>query len=82
MTSVADGLKRALFEGGPAAAAIITSPQMTNEELYLVRKIFFEHLSIPSLHYALPIPTDATEDGFLLTKDRNPNTKGAELILV
>ncbi len=81
LTSVADGLKRALFEGGPAAAAIITSPQMTNEELYLARKIFFEHLSIPSLSYALPIPKDAKEDGFLLRKDRNPNTKGAELIL-
>ena len=81
LTSVADGLKRALFEGGPAAAAIITSPQMTNEELYLARKIFFEHLSIPSLYYALPIPKDAKEDGFLLRKDRNPNTKGAELIL-
>ena len=81
LTSVADGLKRALFEGGPAAAAIITSPQMTNEELYLARKIFFEHLSIPSMYYALPIPKDAKEDGFLLRKDRHPNTKGAELIL-
>ena len=53
---------------------------MTNEELYLARKIFLEHLSIPSLSYALPIPKDAKEDGFLLRKDRNPNTKGAELI--
>jgi NADH-quinone oxidoreductase subunit G len=81
LTSVADGLKRALAEGGPASAAIITSPQMTNEELYLTRKIFFEHLSIPILYYTLPTPADATEDGFLLRKDRNPNTKGAELIL-
>jgi NADH-quinone oxidoreductase subunit G len=81
LTSVADALKRVLAEGGPSAAAIIPSPQMTNEELYLVRKIFFEHLSIPVLYYSSGTSSDAVEDGFLLRKDRNPNTKGADLIL-
>ncbi len=81
LASVADGLIRALAIGGPAVAAVIASPQMTNEELYLVRKIFFEHLSISSLHFVLPPKPKATEDGFLLKKDKNPNTKGAQLIL-
>jgi NADH-quinone oxidoreductase subunit G len=81
ITSVADGLKRALAEGGPASAAVVASPQMTNEELYLVRKIFFEHLSVPVFYRTSNVPIDELEDGFLLRKDRNPNTKGAELIL-
>src|SRR5262249_32089898 len=60
---------------------VITSPQMTNEELYLVRKIFFDHLKIPLLHYHISPKAEASEDNFLIRKDKNPNTMGAELIL-
>ncbi len=80
LTSVADGLKRTLALDG-SAAAVIASPQMTNEELYLIRRIFYEYLSISNLHFAVPVDPSAAEDGFLLKKDKNPNTKGAQLIL-
>ncbi len=81
LTSVADALKRTLAEDG-SAAAVIASPQMTNEELYLLRRIFYEYLSISTLNFmTAPIDPAESEDGFLLKRDRNPNTKGAQLIL-
>jgi NADH-quinone oxidoreductase subunit G len=80
INAAADAIKKAIADG-PGSIGVIPSPQMTNEELYLVRKIFFEHLQIPVLHFHIPPKPDATEDHFLLKKDKNPNTKGAELIL-
>lgn len=78
---VAENLKRTIDLNGPESVGIIVSPQMTNEELYLTRKIFFEHLKISSLHFYIPPHPDATEDNFLIKKDKNPNSRGAELIL-
>jgi NADH-quinone oxidoreductase subunit G len=81
LASVADSLKKTIDMNGPGSVAVIASPQMTNEELFLVRKIFFEYLKIPIIHFQIPPKPDASEDDLLLKKDKNPNTKGAELIL-
>lgn len=81
LNAVAHGLKQTIETSGPGSVGVIASPQMTNEELYLVRKIFSEHLKIPAIHFYIPPKPDASEDNLLLKKDKNPNTKGAELIL-
>lgn len=81
LSAVADGLKQTIEKSGPGSVGVVASPQMTNEELYLVRKIFFEHLKIPVIHFFIPPKPEASEDNLLLKKDKNPNTKGAELIL-
>ena len=47
----------------------------------MIRRIFYEYLSISNLHFAVPVDPSAAEDEFLLKKDKNPNTKGAQLIL-
>ncbi|PWT90667.1 MAG: NADH-quinone oxidoreductase subunit G [Acidobacteria bacterium] len=78
---VADQIKKTVEQYGANSVGIVPSPQMTNEELYLVRKLFFEHLKIPFLHFYIPPKPNATEDNFLIKKDKNPNSRGAELIL-
>lgn len=80
LSSVADGLKQSIEKNGPGSVGVIVSPQMTNEELYLSKKIFSDHLKIPVIHFHIPPKPDASEDHFLIKKDKNPNTKGAELI--
>lgn len=79
--SIAERIKSVIERYGPSSVAVIPSPQMTNEELYLTRKIFFEHLGVQLMHFQLPVKPNATEDKMLLKKDKNPNTNGAELIL-
>jgi NADH-quinone oxidoreductase subunit G len=73
--------RKAMEAEGAQAVGVISSPQMTNEELYWVRKIFQDHLKVPLMPFFIPPRPDATSDNFLLKKDKNPNTKGAEVIL-
>ncbi len=59
-----------------AATAMITSARMTNEELFLARRLA-STLGI-TLFDVLPRPQKG--DGFLISDDGNPNTTGARLL--
>ena len=56
--------------------AIVASARLTNEELYLTRKLGealgTEHLTT--------VPRDGESDGILISADRNPNTTGCKLV--
>jgi NADH-quinone oxidoreductase subunit G len=58
------------------ATAMIASARMTNEELFLARRLA-RALNI-ELFDVLPRPQEG--DGFLISDDGNPNTSGAKLI--
>ncbi len=57
--------------------AVILSPQMTNEELYLARKLFRDELKLQHIYLASP-KKDGFSDDILIKADKNPNRKGAE----
>src|SRR5437016_11739879 len=57
--------------------AIIASGRMTNEELWLTRKI----ADVLGVRYIDIVPRFGEGDDILLSKDRNPNATGARLIL-
>ncbi len=59
--------------------AVFLSPQMTNEELYLAKKLFIKDLGIEEVHL-LRTNSDGDQDDFLIRADKHPNRKGAELI--
>ncbi len=56
--------------------AIIASARMTNEELYLVRKLA-RTLDCEAIDV---LPRPGVDDGILMSADRNPNTAGARLL--
>ena len=60
----------------PKATAMIASARMTNEELFLARRL------AQALHIELfdILPRPQKGDGFLISDDGNPNTQGATLI--
>ncbi len=60
----------------PNATAMIASARMTNEELFLARRL--AHALKIELFDVLPRPQEG--DGFLISEDGNPNTSGAKLI--
>ena len=60
----------------PDETAIIASARMTNEELFLVRRLATS-LGIRNID-VLPRPQKG--DGFLVSDDGNPNTSGAKLL--
>nr|MBP9865529.1 molybdopterin-dependent oxidoreductase [Candidatus Omnitrophota bacterium] len=56
--------------------AVLLSPQMTNEEIFLARELFAEKLAVKDL--VLLSPTgEGFQDDFLIQADKNPNSRGA-----
>ncbi len=59
--------------------AVLLSPQLTNEELYLAKRFFSKDLGIERIHLVRSKP-DGYQDDLLLRADKHPNRKGAEWI--
>ncbi len=58
-------------------AAVFLSPDMTNEELFLAKKLFSEELLLNQVLLASARP-QGDQDDFLIRSDKHPNRKGAE----
>jgi NADH-quinone oxidoreductase subunit G len=78
---VAASVRQALSAHGPQAAAVLASPQMSNEELFRARQLFKERLGIQNIENRVPSTAKVFSDDFLITADKNPNARGVELIL-
>ncbi|MGH7262636.1 MAG: molybdopterin-dependent oxidoreductase [Candidatus Rokuibacteriota bacterium] len=63
----------------PEEIGVLASPQMANEDLFLLKRLV-DHLGIPNVDVRLPPRTPGDEDRMLIKADKNPNTRGAELI--
>jgi predicted molibdopterin-dependent oxidoreductase YjgC len=66
---------------GGDAVSVLASPALTNEALFLVWKLFRKDLGIDRVGFQVPDQRPATEDDFLIRADKNPNTRGAQVIL-
>ncbi|HEY5995715.1 MAG TPA: 2Fe-2S iron-sulfur cluster-binding protein, partial [Candidatus Deferrimicrobiaceae bacterium] len=73
-------LAEAAAKRGPESVAVIASPQSSNEELWLVRRLAREVIRTPHLAFSARTPGDGFGDDFLIKPDKNPNTKGAQLL--
>jgi NADH-quinone oxidoreductase subunit G len=70
-----------LREASPGAVGVLLSPQMANEDLWMARRLFGEALGLSRhLDFRVPPPAPGFQDDFLIRADKNPNTRGAELI--
>jgi len=73
-------INHALEDGGRNSVVVIASPQSTNEDLFITRKLFREDLGLSQIYFRVPDRNPKTEDNFLLRADKNPNTRGATAI--
>ncbi len=62
------------------AVALLASPQMTNEELFRLRRLFRDTLGVADIEYRVPTSAPVYADDFLVTADKNPNSRGAEVL--
>lgn len=76
----AGALQDALNKYGPDGVAVLASPQMTNEELFRLRQLMRDRLKIANIEVRAPAREDVYSDDFLITPDKNPNSRGAELM--
>jgi len=63
----------------PDEIGVLASPKMANEDLFLVKRLA-DHLGPVHADFRVPPRTPGDEDRILIKADKNPNTRGAELI--
>jgi len=56
--------------------AVLLSPQLSNEELFLARELFGAHLAVKDILLLSPTE-EGFQDDFLIQADKNPNSRGA-----
>jgi NADH-quinone oxidoreductase subunit G len=71
----AEALRGLVEAYGPTALAGVGSTKLTNEELFLFRRLIREVLGSP--HLDVPPPPLGDEDDFLIRRDKAPNARGA-----
>ena len=78
LTTISTALAGERKEEDAARIGVIASAQLTNEELFLVRKIFQEALGA-RVTASVPEKPGSSDD-LLIKADKNPNTLGATLL--
>ncbi len=68
------------IKGQSAKVGVIASAQLTNEDLFVVKKVFKDTLKISNVDFRVP-QKSGDSDNFLIKADKNPNTAGAQAIL-
>src|SRR3989442_9958774 len=58
---------------------ILASPKLSNEDLFLLRRLC-DALGVGAVDYRVPPAPPGDEDDFLIRADKNANTRGAELV--
>ncbi len=59
--------------------AVLLSPQLSNEDLFVARRIFKDELKVKTMLLVSP-KKDGNQDDFLIRSDKNPNRKGADTL--
>jgi len=77
---MAQAIKPLQDSGRANRIGVIASAQLTNEDLFVIRKFFKETLKGTLLDFRVP-ETPGDSDDFLIKGDKNPNTAGALKIL-
>lgn len=80
LAEICTALRGVLEKFGPEGIGVIASPQLSNEDLYLMRKLFVEGMKILQVGYHNPWEKEGFQDDFLVRADKNPNRRGAEAI--
>ncbi len=71
-------LLRAALDANPAEVGVVMSAQSTNEDLYALAKLTFDHLGLGKAY--LSGQDQGWSDDILVSADKNPNTAGAMAI--
>jgi NADH-quinone oxidoreductase subunit G len=69
----------ALARYRPEEIGVLASPRMSNEDLFVLRELL-SAMGVTQVDYRVPPREPGYQDGFLIRADKNPNSRGAELI--
>ncbi|MBI5059533.1 (2Fe-2S)-binding protein [candidate division KSB1 bacterium] len=70
-------LKATLDKHGPKSVAVLGSPRSSNEDLFLLKRLFDDHLKVHTIDVQLTKEPGGVEDELLMKSDLSPNRRGA-----
>lgn len=73
----AERIQAALKKSGPKSIAVIGSAKSSNEDLFVLKRLFADELKVQSLDVALAEEPKGKEDEILMRADLSPNRRGA-----
>jgi NADH-quinone oxidoreductase subunit G len=73
-------LAERLRAAGPEGTAVLLSPALPNEDLWLARRLFADALGVRRLDHRVPPREPGSADDLLRVADKAPNRRGAELL--
>ncbi|MFQ6037472.1 MAG: 2Fe-2S iron-sulfur cluster-binding protein [Candidatus Aminicenantales bacterium] len=76
MAFLGEKINRLILRRRPERIGVILNTWLTNEELFLARKLFQQDLGLE--HIGIIDAPEAKADGILLTAERSPNRRGAQ----
>jgi predicted molibdopterin-dependent oxidoreductase YjgC len=80
ITEIASGIRETIARHGPDAVGVIASAELTNEELFLTGRIFRDGLGLSNLDFPARPQPPVVYPKFTIEGDKNPNTRGANLL--
>ncbi|MBI3873131.1 MAG: molybdopterin-dependent oxidoreductase [candidate division Zixibacteria bacterium] len=81
LAAVDESVTRAIAAHGVSSAAVIATPDLSNEELWAVRRLCRDGMKIPTVACRCPADPRGVEDNLLRKADTFPNSFGAQRIL-
>jgi len=76
LQEIVEKIKKVYYMKKTSRIAVVVNSGLTNEELFLIKKIFRDDLKTDKIF--MVDPADGEGDNFLLTPERIPNKKGAQ----
>jgi len=80
INTIVQAVKPLKDSGQLARIGVLASAQLTNEDLFVVRRLFKDNLKGVQVDFRVPEKPGDSDD-FLIKADKNPNTAGAQTIL-
>ena len=81
LSQIDERVSSAIGQYGIAATAVIATPTLSNEELWMVRTLFGTGMRIENIAFRCPPDPNGVDDDLLRKADTFPNSFGAETIL-
>ncbi|MBU1921293.1 (2Fe-2S)-binding protein [bacterium] len=67
-------------QNGSASIAVLGSAHSSNEDLFMLKRLFADHLKVQNIDVNLPGEANGSEDQILMKADLAPNRRGAQAI--
>lgn len=80
LAQVAGSIKDAIARQGADAVGVIGSGELSNEELFLAKRVFVEGLGLAPIDFPERPQPPVVYPKFTIEGDKNPNTRGAKLL--